>query len=48
MRTSTGQFKGGLLLVSAALAVSGVVALLIRLDSLLKNSFSSKECDLSG
>ena len=31
VRTSTGQFKGGLLLVSAALAVSGVVALLVRI-----------------
>jgi MFS transporter, ACS family, tartrate transporter len=30
VRTSTGQFKGGLLLVSGALAVSGVVALLVR------------------
>jgi ACS family tartrate transporter-like MFS transporter len=30
VRTSTGQFKGGLLLVSAALAVSGAVALLVR------------------
>jgi ACS family tartrate transporter-like MFS transporter len=28
VRTSTGQFRGGLLLVSAALAVSGVVALI--------------------
>jgi ACS family tartrate transporter-like MFS transporter len=31
VRTSTGQFKGGLLLVSGALAMSGVVALCIRL-----------------
>jgi ACS family tartrate transporter-like MFS transporter len=30
VRTSTGQFKGGLLLVSAALAVSGVVVLMVR------------------
>ena len=30
VRTSTGQFKGGLLLVSAALATSGAVALLVR------------------
>jgi ACS family tartrate transporter-like MFS transporter len=32
VRTSTGQFKGGLLLVSGALAVSGVVALLVRMS----------------
>jgi ACS family tartrate transporter-like MFS transporter len=32
VRTSTGQFKGGLLLVSGALAVSGVVVLLVRLN----------------
>src|SRR6266404_2255534 len=30
VRTSTGQFKGGLLLVSAALATSGAVALIVR------------------
>ena len=30
VRTSTGQFKGGLLLVSAALAVSGAVVLRVR------------------
>jgi ACS family tartrate transporter-like MFS transporter len=30
VRTSTGQFKGGLLLVSAALAMSGMVALRVR------------------
>jgi len=30
MRTSTGQFKGGLLLVGAALAASGAVALMVR------------------
>jgi MFS transporter, ACS family, tartrate transporter len=30
VRTSTGQFKGGLLLVSAALAASGAVALMVR------------------
>jgi ACS family tartrate transporter-like MFS transporter len=30
MRTSTGQFKGGLLLVGAALAASGTIALLVR------------------
>ncbi len=30
VRTSTGQFKGGLLLVSAALATSGAVALMVR------------------
>jgi ACS family tartrate transporter-like MFS transporter len=30
VRTSTGQFKGGLLLVSSALAASGVVALMVR------------------
>jgi len=30
MRTSTGQFKGGLLLVSGALAVSGMVVLRVR------------------
>ena len=30
VRTSTGQFRGGLLLVSVALAVSGAVALLVR------------------
>ena len=30
VRTSTGQFKGGLLLVSAALAVSGAIALTVR------------------
>ena len=28
VRTSTGQFRGGLLLVSAALVVSGVVVLI--------------------
>jgi MFS transporter, ACS family, tartrate transporter len=33
VRTSTGQFKGGLLLVSAALAVSGAVVLMIRLPA---------------
>ena len=32
VRTSTGQFKGGLLLVSGALAVSGAVALLVRVN----------------
>jgi len=32
VRTSTGQFKGGLLLVSGALAVSGVVALCVRVN----------------
>jgi len=32
VRTSTGQFKGGLLFVGAALAVSGVVALLVPLE----------------
>jgi MFS transporter, ACS family, tartrate transporter len=32
VRTSTGQFKGGLLLVSAALATSGAVALMVRSD----------------
>jgi ACS family tartrate transporter-like MFS transporter len=30
VRTSTGQFKGGLLLVGAALAASGVIALMVR------------------
>jgi len=30
VRTSTGQFKGGLLLVSVALAASGAVALMVR------------------
>ncbi len=30
VRTSTGQFKGGLLLVSAALAASGAIALMVR------------------
>jgi ACS family tartrate transporter-like MFS transporter len=30
VRTSTGQFKGGLLLVSAALAASGAIALAVR------------------
>ena len=30
VRTSTGQFKGGFLLVSAALAVSGAVVLRVR------------------
>ena len=30
VRSSTGQFKGGLLLVSAALAASGAVALMVR------------------
>jgi len=30
VRTSTGQFKGGLLLVGAALATSGAVALLVK------------------
>jgi len=32
VRASTGQFKGGLLLVSGALAVSGTVALLVRVN----------------
>jgi len=31
VRTSTGQFKGGLLLVSGALAMSGATVLLVRL-----------------
>jgi MFS transporter, ACS family, tartrate transporter len=30
VRTSTGQFKGGLLLVGAALAASGTIALMVR------------------
>ncbi len=30
VRTSTGQFKGGLLLVGAALAASGVIALMVQ------------------
>jgi MFS transporter, ACS family, tartrate transporter len=30
VRTSTGQFKGGLLLVSAALATSGAIVLMVR------------------
>jgi ACS family tartrate transporter-like MFS transporter len=30
VRTATGQFKGGLLLVGAALAASGVIALMVR------------------
>jgi len=30
VRTSTGQFKGGLLLVSVALAASGALALMVR------------------
>jgi ACS family tartrate transporter-like MFS transporter len=33
VRTSTGQFKGGLLLVGAALAMSGVIVLGVRLPS---------------
>jgi len=33
VRTSTGQFKGGLLLVSAALAVSGAVVLMVKLPA---------------
>src|SRR3984957_1523856 len=33
VRTSTGQFKGGLLLVSAALAISGAISLMIKLKS---------------
>jgi MFS transporter, ACS family, tartrate transporter len=33
VRTSTGQFKGGLLLVGAALAMSGMIALGVRLPS---------------
>jgi len=32
VRTSTGQFKGGLLLVSAALAMSGMVVLMVRVQ----------------
>src|SRR5205085_678577 len=32
VRTSTGQFKGGLLLVSAALATSGVIALMVKVN----------------
>jgi len=32
VRTSTGQFKGGLLLVSAGLAVSGMVVLIVRVQ----------------
>lgn len=31
VRTSTGQFRGGLLLVSAALAISGIVVLAVKL-----------------
>ncbi|HLK34688.1 MAG TPA: hypothetical protein VKT29_16455, partial [Terriglobales bacterium] len=31
VRTETGEFKDGLLVVGAALAVGGVIALLIRL-----------------
>jgi ACS family tartrate transporter-like MFS transporter len=30
VRTSTGQFKGGLLVVAGALAVSGVLALTVK------------------
>ena len=33
VRSSTGQFRGGLLLVSAALGAAGVVALLVRTAS---------------
>jgi ACS family tartrate transporter-like MFS transporter len=33
VRTSTGQFKGGLLLVGAALVMSGVIVLAVRLPS---------------
>jgi len=32
VRTSTGQFKGGLLLVAGALAVSGALALTVRIE----------------
>ena len=38
VRTLTGQFKGGLLLVSAALAMSGVVVLCVRLGTELESS----------
>ena len=40
VRTSTGQFKGGLLLVGAALAISGVMVLAVRLPSLDKHEAS--------
>jgi len=32
VRTSTGQFKGGLLGVAGALAISGVLALTVKLN----------------
>ena len=32
VRTSTGQFKGGLLVVAGALAVSGALALAVRFE----------------
>jgi ACS family tartrate transporter-like MFS transporter len=38
VRTSTGQFKGGLLLVGGALAVSGVIALMVRTGEVSRQS----------
>ena len=38
VRTSTGQFKGGLLLVSGALTVSGAVALMVKTGKVAKQS----------
>jgi ACS family tartrate transporter-like MFS transporter len=42
VRTSTGQFKGGLLLVGAALAMSGMIVLGVRLPS-RENSSSTAQ-----
>ena len=43
VRTSTGQFKGGLLLVGAALAMSGVVVLAVRLPPREENGITAPE-----
>ncbi len=37
VRDSTGQFRGGLLLVGAALAIGGAIALMVRLDKVRPN-----------
>jgi ACS family tartrate transporter-like MFS transporter len=40
VRNSTGQFKGGLLLVSGALAIAGVLGLAVRDDAARARGFS--------
>ena len=43
VRTSTGQFKGGFLLVSAALAVSGAIALMVRCGAVPAGTASARK-----